>query len=689
MSALANNFKKNFAGLLRGLLRKVDNGDSADPQLDHRPLTHQPMAATAPGSRPANPATTAATAGMQSIPDTFPAGGPARSANLNANASELEMPLLPILEKLPADLRSKWMLGGVDLQQATISVPVKKVLPQLALGTVKITFGELRTAAPTLFRTGEEYDSLPIALPLNEVLARLNPQMIPRNPGQRTVTAPPMDIAEPFGPASLGAALSNATSAQTATPAKPATTHFYKKPVSPGPIKMPTPPPVAGQPLPFVPRATPAAPPPPPAAPAAPAKPAPASQPLPFTPRATTPAAPPTPMPRVNFNPGNGGNGGNGGNVFQTPPPATPPTRNVAPTQLPPGQLPPSPFSRAGAPTSIPPTFAAKPPTPVPPPTPSPIPMSRPVPAPVPVPAPAQAPVPAQEAPGVIVALSALCEEWPEPLRLEIAQLDLFKVRVTLANHLIEPALRRGRVVFTWQQVRSWIKPTPPVSVHDNTEVELPLKTLLPLFMPTAAKKPQAASRSQAEVPPSSVPNLFFGFPQPQPEEMAPPINMPDAVPLVKPLDAKLNDSNFYVWGENGEDPHLDETEFKRAAAPATDFSSRRAMPDEIIVRAMKLPGVMGAIIALGDGLKVAHQLPAEINADTVAAFLPQLFSRVGQCSKELRMGDLNNLNFTLGNIPWKIFRVNAVYFAAFGTAGVSLPTAQLAMLAGELDRKK
>jgi predicted regulator of Ras-like GTPase activity (Roadblock/LC7/MglB family) len=170
---------------------------------------------------------------------------------------------------------------------------------------------------------------------------------------------------------------------------------------------------------------------------------------------------------------------------------------------------------------------------------------------------------------------------------------------------------------------------------------------------------------------------------------MAPPINMPEAVPLVKPLDAKLNDSNFYVWGEGGDDPHLDEAEFKRAAAPSTDFSSRRAMPNEIIARAMKLPGVTGAIIALGDGLKVAQQLPAELNADTVAAFLPQLFSRVSQCAKELRMGELNNLNFTLGNVPWKIFRVNAVYFAAFGVAGVSLPTAQLAMLAGELDRKK
>ena len=50
-------------------------------------------------------------------------------------------------------------------------------------------------------------------------------------------------------------------------------------------------------------------------------------------------------------------------------------------------------------------------------------------------------------------------------------------------------------------------------------------------------------------------------------------------------------------------------------------------------------------------------------------------------------MGELNNLNFTVGNVPWKIFRVNAIFFAAFGRAGEPLPTAQLAALAAELDR--
>ena len=127
----------------------------------------------------------------------------------------------------------------------------------------------------------------------------------------------------------------------------------------------------------------------------------------------------------------------------------------------------------------------------------------------------------------------------------------------------------------------------------------------------------------------------------------------------------------------------------ERAPRPATDFTSRYATPKEIIERALALPGVVGALVALPDGLRVASQVPADLNADTLAAFLPQIFDRVGQSTRELRMGSLNNFNFTVGNVPWRIFRVNAVYFAAFGSAGEALPSAQLAALAAELDRKK
>ena len=170
----------------------------------------------------------------------------------------------------------------------------------------------------------------------------------------------------------------------------------------------------------------------------------------------------------------------------------------------------------------------------------------------------------------------------------------------------------------------------------------------------------------------------------PEPQPIRPAAKPADA----RPVDAKLLDTNYYIWSDTAEAPRVDETEYKRPQRPATDFSSRHATPNEIVARAMALPGVAGAVVAMQDGLRVASQVPADLNADTLAAFLPQIFERVNQSTRELRMGALNNVNFTVGNVPWKIFRVNAVYFAAFGRAGEALPSAQLAQLAANLTAK-
>jgi predicted regulator of Ras-like GTPase activity (Roadblock/LC7/MglB family) len=142
------------------------------------------------------------------------------------------------------------------------------------------------------------------------------------------------------------------------------------------------------------------------------------------------------------------------------------------------------------------------------------------------------------------------------------------------------------------------------------------------------------------------------------------------------------------VWEDSHDTARIHESEVKRGPTPGTKFVAKYATPNEVVSRAAGLDGVAGALIALPDGLMVANRLPPDLNADTLAAFLPQIFGKVSQCTKELRMGDLNNLNFTVGNVPWKIFRVNAIFFAAFGQPGVPLPTAQLAALAAELDHK-
>ena len=295
-----------------------------------------------------------------------------------------------------------------------------------------------------------------------------------------------------------------------------------------------------------------------------------------------------------------------------------------------------------------------------------------------PVPAPASAaPTPEPAQPTIFAGLWDLAENWPEELKDEISRSALANVSVPLAGALVEAGLKRGRITMSWKQLRLLAKPSSAASANDSMELDLPLKVIAPMFF--AAQKNRMSARKTVKVS-ADIPTLFFGFPQaaPDPSPSAPP-----------PVEIKSADTIFYVWGDEGETPQVESKVAAPPATPQTDFSRRQAPPADVVQRAMALTGVAGVLVTLTDGLRVASQVPAEFNADTLAAFISQIFERLNQATRELRMGALNNVNFTVGNVPWKIFRVNAVYFAAFGRAGEGLPAAQLAALAAELDRKK
>ena len=261
-------------------------------------------------------------------------------------------------------------------------------------------------------------------------------------------------------------------------------------------------------------------------------------------------------------------------------------------------------------------------------------------------------------------------------MRQEIVQLNLVDAKLGLPGEVVERALKQGRIAFSWKALRAWIKPAPlpVVSAQDGTILELPLKIVAPLFL---ARQREANKEQQQVTIDDNIPNLFFGFPQPNPEGAS-----------VATATATPADTNYYVWDDSSDTVRVTEAEVKRGPTPGTNFVAKYATPNEVVSRAAGFDGVAGALIALPDGLMVASRLSPDLNGDTLAAFLPQIFGKVSQCTKELRMGELNNLNFTVGNVPWKIFRVNAIFFAAFGQAGEPLPTAQLAALAAELDHK-
>ena len=284
-----------------------------------------------------------------------------------------------------------------------------------------------------------------------------------------------------------------------------------------------------------------------------------------------------------------------------------------------------------------------------------------------------------------MITLEELSNIWPETVRQEIAQLNLAGATLALPMDVLENELKHGKVTFTWKLLRSFIKPPPTPaapSVHDGVVLELPLKIVAPLFLAR-----QHASRQQAKVTVAEdIPDLFSTTAG-QPVATS----AQQFIPAKPPPPCREEETNYYIWKDDDDTPDETSVVTKPGTAftkPDTSFTKRFPTPNEIVRKASSLEGVAGSLIALADGLLVAKELPPDMNGENLAAFLPQIFGRVSQSARELRMGDLNNLSFTVGDVAWKIFRVGGMFFAAFGRPGEPLPGAQLVTMVAELDRK-
>jgi predicted regulator of Ras-like GTPase activity (Roadblock/LC7/MglB family) len=556
-----------------------------------------------------------------------------------ANPDEIELPLASVVAGLPLDLRAKLM--AAPPAGLMIRLQAEQVIGQLAFGAVKISFGELRRLAPGVFvNSGGEQDKKLVSLPLQEILPLLNPALLARRAVRKVEVAE--EITGPFDGRGRGFTFTTQPlKAPVAQPRPPAPEPAPKNSitfVSPMAARQVSPPPMT------------------PPVSLRSATPTTStnglaggvhSQPISVSPLSSRPVMPGAGNDTGKGNGTNGhGHGGSNGNGMALPPGLRLGSSNAnSRPDAPPLKMAPAPLS-ASTPSAAAPRPAAAPPT-------------------------------------IFVALGDLCDHWPEALKNEIIRSPLAHANVALEGAAILPGLKRGRVVMNWKQLRVLAQPSSAPSPQDSLELELPLKVIAPLFL--AAQKDFLRPRAKAQVS-EEIPDLFFGFPQAA--APAAPV-APVVPPMAKPPETKPPETNYLVWGEKGEPPQTDDAGLRRGAVPQTDFMSRQAHPKDVVVRAVALPGVAGSVVAMQDGLRVASQAPAELNPDTLAAFLPQIYERVSQCTRELRMGALNNVSFTVGNVPWKIFRVNAVYFAVFGRAGEQLPASQLAQLAAELDRKK
>lgn len=354
----------------------------------------------------------------------------------------------------------------------------------------------------------------------------------------------------------------------------------------------------------------------------------------------------------------------------------------------------------------------------------------------------------AKNEPTLVLPLAKLSEGWAEEIRVVLADLDA-ETKVAVPHTHIAPGLARGKIACTWKQLGAWLTPAAPASIaiDPETSLLLPLKVIAPAFL--AAGKSAPTQRKSVAVD-ETIPALFSGNkpaqPQPTPastahspapqtqhketkakadeppvaeakpaaaeavleleidepvEEPAPSSTAPEPVLEVKiestaqehkaAQSAPVAESKSVAVSEEPASASAEPT--PPVAVPTIgdtlgEPGRTNWTPASLVQAVVKLPGVAGAVVALQEGFQVAHALPEGVSAETVSAFLPQIFTRLNQYAGEMKLGDVDDLLFTTRGAHCMIYRLGAIYFAVLGKPGESLPWSALRLVADELSRE-
>ena len=286
--------------------------------------------------------------------------------------------------------------------------------------------------------------------------------------------------------------------------------------------------------------------------------------------------------------------------------------------------------------------------------------------------------------------LVELAAGWQEGHRNELSVLP-GDTRILIPASEVGPLLQKGKVSFSWAQLRRWLNPpaSSVINIPDDTQLVLPLKIVAPAFVASTGAKKRVAEAD------TSLPD-FFGpsagstpsaNPTPAPAAPAPPSVAP---PSVAPVPPAAERQSQRALPPTSVATHVMAPALSQLSDVATSESKGRTpaslgelfgipgktnwMPTELVRFTCGLPGVTGVVVALEEGLVVAEKLPEGFSAETFAAFMPQVFSRMDRYTGEMQLGGTNDVTLNTENGAIRLFRQGKVFFAALGKRGENLP---------------
>lgn len=146
---------------------------------------------------PGRPASVAAHPYPKPAPAQAPAAALEAADSATAAPGILRLPLKVVLGRLPAHIQSQ--IKHAPSADVEIQLPLDFITQQLARGSVKLSFAQLKEASPPdLFLSSKVEDNTLLPLPLDIIVPRLPPAYMNRRPGQTKVTAT-IDAGPVFG----------------------------------------------------------------------------------------------------------------------------------------------------------------------------------------------------------------------------------------------------------------------------------------------------------------------------------------------------------------------------------------------------------------------------------------------------------------------------------------------------------
>lgn len=325
------------------------------------------------------------------------------------------------------------------------------------------------------------------------------------------------------------------------------------------------------------------------------------------------------------------------------------------------------------------------------------------------------------------IEIKSVATGWEESIRKKFEEFKVLERKLYIPINELEPQMKRGKIVFSWRQLSAWIIPSPPPEFLDpNTNLELPIAMIAPIFL-QRLKRNQPQKRLQVE---EDIPDLFkpaLGQTQsmpaapvvtdvPKPAEVETALKSPEikesvpkvevkmpAIPLtIKPSpvppkpEIKLPSTSEQVLPKRETKPaEVSTVVSKQEGLKPKSLGEVFGKPDkpmwspnEVIQNTLSLPGVTGAMIVLKDGLPVVSKLPPGIKPEALAGFIPEMFNKVSQYTDDLKLGEIKSVSIVCEDYSVVACKSGNIYFVVTGEKDTPCPqTGILQFIADEFTK--